>query len=206
MIVTNPNRTTVRITHHGVIMRLQPQRRGHLDGAMQQPELPGIVTPLAPTAWRPDKHLIDAALAGRIYAKQLPGPDRAWLIAQLTHRGMAAAFIAERLHCSPRLVKSIRAEPVAVLTAQLLRATTEPNARHRRQSPDTAAVVIANYVRQIDQLKHSRGQLINALAQTKARCGKPATIVQLIPCSPNCRCHRPKHRPLRQPALFEELN
>lgn len=41
---------------------------------------------------------------------ELSGPDRCWLVAGLTNAGMTADEIAERTHCSRRLVMAIRAE------------------------------------------------------------------------------------------------
>lgn len=41
----------------------------------------------------------------------LTAPDRAWLVAGLTLAGLTAKDIADRLGCSLRLVRSIRAEP-----------------------------------------------------------------------------------------------
>lgn len=63
--------------------------------------------------WEPDSHLIPAAQAGpkcRLRMSDLPYPDRAWLVAGLTLAGLTAKEIAERLSCSLRLVRTIRAD------------------------------------------------------------------------------------------------
>ncbi|WP_263999414.1 hypothetical protein [Mycobacterium yunnanensis] len=72
-----------------------------------------------------DSHLVSAVMstpkAGRAMT-ELAGPDRAWLVAGLTAAGVTAQDIADRLRCSLRLVRSIRADPVTQLCECILRA------------------------------------------------------------------------------------
>lgn len=56
----------------------------------------------------PDPHLLDAALAGRLWATELTIPDRVFVVDQLGSRGESVGQIADRLHCSRRLVQRIR--------------------------------------------------------------------------------------------------
>ncbi len=56
-----------------------------------------------------DPLLVDAALDGRIWASDLTAGERAHVIEQLHARGDTAQLIAERLHCSKRLVQKVRA-------------------------------------------------------------------------------------------------
>ncbi|UJE15725.1 helix-turn-helix DNA binding domain protein [Gordonia phage Ligma] len=73
-----------------------------------------------PIRWEPDEHLVPAARAGRLTMSELPAPDRAWAVAHLTAEGMTAAEIADRLGCSVRLVKAVRAEPMTAVVALLV--------------------------------------------------------------------------------------
>ena len=66
--------------------------------------------------WVPDEQLIASVLGSpRAFRgmSELGLADRAWLVAGLTLAGLTAGEIASRLSCSVRLVKSVRADPVA---------------------------------------------------------------------------------------------
>jgi hypothetical protein len=67
--------------------------------------------------WEPDDQLVPAVLARiRPYAmSDLTAPDRCWVVAGLTLHGLTAEDIAERLSCSLRLVRSLRAEPMTTV-------------------------------------------------------------------------------------------
>lgn len=64
--------------------------------------------------WSPDEQLIAAVLAGgsRHKMADLDTPDRCWVVAGLTLAGLVAEDIKDRLSCSLRLVRAIRAEPM----------------------------------------------------------------------------------------------
>ncbi|ACF34036.1 HNH endonuclease [Mycobacterium phage Neos5] len=67
--------------------------------------------------WEPDEHLVSAVLAagsGRRMS-EFKAHDRAWLVSGLVLHGLTAEDIADRLHCSVRLVRSIIAEPITQL-------------------------------------------------------------------------------------------
>lgn len=60
--------------------------------------------------------MIPAVLAGGGRTMgQLSSSDRCWVVAGLTLAGLTAGEIADRLHCSLRLVRSIRAEDMTAL-------------------------------------------------------------------------------------------
>lgn len=161
---------------------------------MAQTQPHNTVIPLAPTAWRPDWALIDAALDGRIHAtRDLAPADRAWLIAQLTCKHRTAKQIADKLHCSERLVKHIRTEPVAVLTTQLLTLQKQP----ARKPADRTSHLLNTYAKEIDQLRQTRNQLIDALAATKAKCQQTTTTLIYLPHK-----YRRHPKPPAQPTLF----
>jgi hypothetical protein len=61
--------------------------------------------------WVPDDQLIPSVLAGSgRKMSQLGSSDRSWVVAGLTLAGLTAEDIADRMDCSLRLVRSIRAE------------------------------------------------------------------------------------------------
>lgn len=53
----------------------------------------------------------------------LAAPDRAWVVAHLTAEGMTAADAADRLGCSLRLVKTVRADPMTAVVGLLIAET-----------------------------------------------------------------------------------
>lgn len=74
-------------------------------------------TPRIAERWSPDEQMVSAVLAGggRHRMADLDTPDRCWLVAGLTLAGMTAEDIRDRLGCSLRLVRAIRAEPMTQL-------------------------------------------------------------------------------------------
>lgn len=63
--------------------------------------------------WQPDDQLVPAILAGsRKRMADLSDSDRSWVVAGLGIAGLTAEEIAERLKCSLRLVRSVRALPL----------------------------------------------------------------------------------------------
>lgn len=70
---------------------------------------------------------------------QLSPADRAWLVAGLTAAGVTAASIAERLGCSLRLVRSLRADPITQLCECILRADKVATDQLRSEKVDHQA-------------------------------------------------------------------
>jgi len=66
----------------------------------------------AVSSWEPDDQLVPAALALKCSMSALSGPDRCWVVAGLTLAGLTGDEIAERLSCSERTVRTVRAEPM----------------------------------------------------------------------------------------------
>uniref|UniRef100_UPI002455C60A hypothetical protein n=1 Tax=Nocardia asiatica TaxID=209252 RepID=UPI002455C60A len=60
-----------------------------------------------PPRWQEDDALIEAAMNGRVNHSHLQPTDRAWLIAQLTHRNHTTETIAAWLHCSRRAGQNV---------------------------------------------------------------------------------------------------
>ncbi|WP_280245540.1 hypothetical protein [Nocardia abscessus] len=132
------------------------------------------VVPLHQPRWDPDQHLIDAAIAGRVQGAHLPASDRAWLVAQLTHRGYTNDTIAAWLRQSRRTVQNARSEPVGVLTARLLAAeAAAEKATSRAKAATITPAALAQLLADLDHLKTVRGNLIDQLAEARRRCGEP---------------------------------
>lgn len=69
--------------------------------------------------WEPDTVVVDAVIEGRRTLPNLGTEDRAVVVAELSCRGESVEMIANRLDCSTRVVKRVRAWP---LTRTLIRA------------------------------------------------------------------------------------
>lgn len=152
------------------------------------------VVPLHAPRWEPDDALIDAALNGRVHYDRLPESDRAWLVAQLTHRGHQNSHIAAWLHCSPRSVQNQRGHPVYALTLRLLQAES---AAARKARPPAAPVGLAELVAERDRLRDQRNRLIDQLdaARTAAQQDCPPPVIILRPT------HTPRRRAAPAPTL-----
>ncbi len=66
------------------------------------------------TVWQPDENMLHHARSGGCDIRNLTGPDRAWVVAALQVSGMTADESASLLHCSLRLIRQIRSEPMCV--------------------------------------------------------------------------------------------
>lgn len=77
------------------------------------------VTNRLTTGWEPDTAVVDAVVEGRRTLPKLDTEDRAVVVAELSCRGESVEMIANRLECSTRVVKRVRAWP---LTRTLIRA------------------------------------------------------------------------------------
>lgn len=144
------------------------------------------VVPLHTPRWIPDEFLIEAAIAGRVHHDQLPDHDRAWLIAQLSHRGYHNDVIADWLRCSKRSVQNTRAHPVYSLTLRLCQAESDLN---RKSRPAPTVIGLTDLVAERDRLRDQRGQLIDQLAAARA---------QITECPPQVVILRPTQSPRRR--------
>ena len=81
--------------------------------------------------WEPDTAIVDAVLCGRRRLDDLDETDRAVVVAELSNAGESVELIANRLGCTPRTVKRMRAWP---LTRTLLRARSAEAAVEQWQS------------------------------------------------------------------------
>lgn len=138
------------------------------------------VEPAAPR-WEPDNQMIAAVLASPKAWRgmtQLCDWDRAWLVAGLTLAGMTAWEIAERLGCSLRLVRSIRAEDrtQACVAAQHDNHLLTDDLRTERCEHALTRQELAESLKREERLQIQRDQLVDAHLTGRLetfRCGHP---------------------------------
>lgn len=140
------------------------------------------VTRVTADRWEPDDHMIEAVLAtpkSSWRMVDLSKPDRSWLVAGLTIAGVTAQDIADKLSCSLRLVRTIRAEEMTQVCYLLQLQVAGMNAEVRRaylaqraalQDATQARAETAKLRAQFDQVldAHIAGTL-----KTFPRCGHP---------------------------------
>lgn len=118
----------------------------------------------APLRWEPDDQLVPAVLAGvRAYRMAtLAHPDRCWVVAGLTLHGLTAEDIAERLSCSLRLVRALRADDMTQVCLRVQRETDSFRDELRLAHTERRAARIALEAKdlEIEQLRAQVRRLI----------------------------------------------
>lgn len=110
----------------------------------------------------------------------LSGPDRCWLVAGLTLARLTAEDIADRMRCSLRLVRTIRADP---MTQVCLRMQTETSAfsdeiRLARSEHRASVLALEAMTAERDRLRLQVDRLLSAAMLGEPpcpRCGTPIT-------------------------------
>lgn len=129
--------------------------------------------------WEPDDQLVPAILAGSPKTMaDLSAPDRCWLVAGLTLARLTAEDIADRMRCSLRLVRTIRAED---MTQVCLRMQEETHAftdevRLARSEHRSALAALTAVTAERDRLRVRLDRLLDAHtvgAPPCPRCGTP---------------------------------
>jgi hypothetical protein len=126
----------------------------------------------SPERWVPDTQLIASFMTCRRPGIRLSAADRSWVVAGLTLAGKTADDIAERLGCSLRLVRSIRADPMTQVclfyqqesgnfTDELRLAQSEVRSAEREREALLA------------ELGRTKTQLNNLIGPRQFRCGHP---------------------------------
>lgn len=109
----------------------------------------------------------------------MSAPDRCWLVAGLTLAGVTAQDIADRLSCSLRLVRTIRAEDMTQVCflAQQREAALADEVRKTELAQRLTARELAKANADMDRLRLQLDQIIDAhMAGTLSvfpRCGHP---------------------------------
>jgi hypothetical protein len=130
--------------------------------------------------WEPDTQLIASYLANARPEIKLSTSDRSWVVAGLTLAGKTAEDIAERLGCSLRLVRTIRADPMTQVCLFYQREveTFEAEMRIAISERKNAALLLEETQQELTRVKTQLGNLIaNRRPLDKVgsfpRCGHP---------------------------------
>lgn len=123
----------------------------------------------APQRWEPDAQMVAAVLSMPKASRkmtELSELDRSWLVAGLTLAGVTAQDIADRMGCSLRLVRAIRAESI---TQFAVVAQTESHAlgnelRAERCEHAVTRRTLAEAERDNERLRTQLDQLVEAHA------------------------------------------
>jgi hypothetical protein len=97
----------------------------------------------------------------------LTAPDRAWVVAGLTLANLTAKDIAERLHCSLRLVRSIRAEPITQMAVVMQTESRNfaDELRLERSEHQVTRQQLAETQAERDRLKRQLDNLLDAQSE-----------------------------------------
>lgn len=157
--------------------------------------------------WAPDDHLVTAVLAGStLTMDDLAPADRCWLVAGLITAGLTAEDIRDRMRCSLRSVRAIRAEPMTELARLMqnetshfgdeLRLARSELARERTTRRDAEA--------ENARLRGQLDRLVATMTGQEPRCSEGHlmdrynTYVQASTGRRWCRqCHRDRQRAYR---------
>lgn len=71
-----------------------------------------------PVRWVPDVVLPEAVIAGRVRLADMASEDACYVVAELSRRGESVQQIADRLGCTPRHAKRIRAQALTQALGQ----------------------------------------------------------------------------------------
>jgi hypothetical protein len=130
--------------------------------------------------WEPDEQLVAAVLAGsnRTMA-DLSAPDRCWLVAGLTLARLTAEDIADRMSCSLRLVRTIRAEDMTQVCLRMQEETEHftDELRLARSEHKAALASVAAITGERDRLRLRLDRLLDAHAVGAVPCPKCGTPV-----------------------------
>jgi hypothetical protein len=115
--------------------------------------------------WIPDDGLVEKVRCVGCSIKNLSNEDRTWVVVNLSALGWTAQEIADRLDCSLRLIRNIKAEPAAALATYIL------TLRHQLLNVSGTCrlelTILAQQVGclsiEVTQLRHQRDALIDQL-------------------------------------------
>ncbi len=167
-----------------------------------------------PPRWEPDEQLVAAVLAGSSATMgSLATPDRCWLVAGLTLHGLTAEDIADRMSCSLRLVRAIRAEDMTQVCLRMQQETRHfhDELRLAHSEARTQAAALAAMTGERDRLRVQVDRILDAHAvgaKPCAKCGTPMAGYNVYTWRSNayCReCHRQRQARYRARAREDAL-
>ena len=163
--------------------------------------------------WSPDEQLVASVLAGSgRKMSQLGSSDRSWVVAGLTLAGLTAEDIADRMDCSLRLVRSIRAEDMTrVCSIMQQESLAFANEMRLLRSENRAAVSVIGELREeLGRVRGKLSRLVDARVGVK-RCGKCDSVMDRYNAYVHngkefCRtCHRRRQQAYRDAQCFVEV-
>lgn len=176
----------------------------------------GMVLPVTDdrSRWVPDEQLIPSVLAGSgKKMSELGSSDRSWVVAGLTLAGLTAEDIADRMGCSLRLVRSIRAEDMTRVCA-LMQQESAAFANELRLSRSEAG----NQGRRVNELRVELGRtrekldrLLDAHITGVKSCGRCSSPMDRYNSYVHngkefCRnCHRRRQQQYRDAQSFVQV-
>lgn len=116
--------------------------------------------------WQPDDQLISAVRCGNGSRRMsdLQDADRSWVVAGLTLAGLTAEDIADRLSCSLRLVRSVRAADMTQVCVILQRESLHFSQELRLAQSELAQSLrdLAVVIQERDRIKGQLDRVIDA--------------------------------------------
>ena len=104
----------------------------------------------------------------------LPHPDRCWVVAGLTLHGLTAEDIAERLACSLRLVRSLRADDMTQVCMRMQQESDHfaDELRLARSEHRATLATLASLRTEVTRLRAQVARMIEARASNRDTCSR----------------------------------
>jgi hypothetical protein len=128
--------------------------------------------------WAPDEALVERVRMIGCSIRDLSTEDRAWAVVSLSEMGWTAQDIADRMSCSLRLIRNIKAEPLAAVMeyAVGMRAALLAAQGFARLIETCQARQLAEQAVELARLRRQRGELIEQLTIERALAAVPSPV------------------------------
>jgi len=144
---------------------------------------------------------------------ELESSDRSWVVAGLTLAGLTAEDIADRMGCSLRLVRSIRAEDMTRVCSMMQQesAAFANEVRLARSEATTQARVVGELREELGRTKSKLDRVLDAHitgVKSCGRCGSPMDRYNAYVHNGKefCRnCHRRRQQQYRDAQSFVQV-
>lgn len=115
--------------------------------------------------WAPDEALVEKVRMVGCSIRDLSTEDRTWTVVSLSAMGWTAQDIADRMGCSLRLIRNIKADPVAAVMEYAFRLTEQLIAERGLFRLEITGMeqALARALAELDILRIQRGDLITQL-------------------------------------------
>ena len=115
--------------------------------------------------WSPDAGLVDKVRTIGCPIKGLSDDDRVWVVVSLLTSGLTAQAVADRMDCSLRLIRNIRADPRAPMALHALELSRALRAEQavRLLESRLAAQRLSEALAELERLRRQRSELVRQL-------------------------------------------